>query len=178
MKYLIFLVMICQILFTFETGIYRSMGEHESGRTCNEVIKDGKICKEEISSLILLPEGKTNKILLYNDKNAVVVVVFDKLTRKFLTYSIEKINDNIYKYNKRIEKAALIFGENFDGNLSYGNEMTEYEVILELELKNEIKIYDIINQSYTSDKYKLYRKLGEEESVTMKNYLKLIEELY
>ena len=29
MKYLIFLVTICQILFTFETGIYHGQGEYE-----------------------------------------------------------------------------------------------------------------------------------------------------
>ena len=133
----------------------------------NEVVREGKVCKEEILSLISLPEGEKNKILLYNNEKIIVVIVFDELTKNFLTYSTERIDDNIYKYGKKSVIKAIVFGE----NISYKDE------ILESEVKNEINIYNINSNSYFSDKYKLYRKLTEEENTTIKNYLKLIKEL-
>ena len=100
----------------------------------NEVVREGKVCKEEILSLISLPEGEKNKILLYNNEKIIVVIVFDELTKNFLTYSTERIDDNIYKYGKKSVIKAIVFGE----NISYKDE------ILESEVKNEINIYNII----------------------------------
>ena len=66
MKYLIF-ILISQILFTFETGIYFNTGEYENGKLCNEVIKNGEICKDKTLRSMLIPESGKDYILIYKN---------------------------------------------------------------------------------------------------------------
>ena len=172
MKYLIF-ILISQILFTFETGIYFNTGEYENGKLCNEVIKNGEICKDKTLRSMLIPESGKDYILIYKNKNTdkKFIFMFNEIVDDHVVYPVREINLNIYSFDKKMKKYSAL------SILGPKKEIIEYDVLVEIGDENEIVIYNILNHSYSKNKYKLYKKISEEEGMAIKDYLKLIEEL-
>ena len=173
MKYLIFILMISQLLFSIESGIYLNQREYENGTICNEVIQNGIICKKQNFESILLPEGKADEILFFSNENMKVMMIYNEDYESFIFYPLRKVNEKIYKSEKKMKKYSSGFGM----TNSSERKIIEYDIILEVKDKEEVLVYSINNHLYNQKKYKFYKNLRKEQEITIQNYLKLIEEL-
>lgn len=161
MKYIFFLLMLFNIIYSKEMREYHDLLEYEQGEICEKLIKNGEVCKKKIISSIKYTDIQNYNredyiIKIKNEKNSTGLSLFIRknIGEEEVKISLESISKNLYKGLEPIEKIEYSFDFSNLGKIKV-EKKTYYNIYVEFfNNKEYLKLYMIDEKFYLEKKYK------------------------
>jgi hypothetical protein len=162
MKYIFFLLIFFNIIYSKEITEYHDSLEYEQGEICKKIIENGKICKKKIMSSIKYTDIQNYNredyiIKIENEKNSIELSLFvrkDK-RREEIKIPLEVVSKNLYKGLKQIEKIDYSYDFNNLGKVK-SEKKNYYDIYVEfLNDKEYLKLYMIDGKFYLEKRYEI-----------------------